>query len=65
VRGTTAARLAVRSARTGVDLLLVTGTAAMSKAAYRAVLDAARSGAIPGGRLRASYTRILRLKSRF
>jgi len=56
--------LAVRSARVGVDLLLVTGPAATSKAAYAAVLDAARSGAISLSELRASYARILKLKSR-
>jgi len=64
VRHTSASVLAVRSAEVGVDLLLVTGRASTSKAAYAAVLRRARSGAIPLARLRASYARILKLKSR-
>jgi beta-N-acetylhexosaminidase len=64
VRHTTAHALAVKSARVGVDLLLVTGPASTSRAAYDAVLSAARSGAVPLASLRASYARILKLKSR-
>ncbi len=64
VRRTRPSTLAVRSARVGVDLLLVTGPGATSRAAYDAVLGAARSGAIPLADLRASYSRILKLKSR-
>jgi beta-N-acetylhexosaminidase len=56
--------LAVRSAEAGVDLLLVTGSASTSKAAYAAVLRRARSGAISLANLQASYARILKLKSR-
>ena len=56
--------LALKSAKVGVDLLLVTGPASTSRAAYDAVLRAARSGAIPLANLRASYARILKLKSR-
>jgi beta-N-acetylhexosaminidase len=65
VRHTSASVLAVKSARTGADLLLITGPASTSRAAYAAVLRAARSGAIPLAGLRASYARILKLKSRF
>jgi beta-N-acetylhexosaminidase len=65
VRRTSARVLAVRSAKAGVDLLLVTGSAKSSQAAYDAVLRAARSGAIPLSNLQASYARILKLKSRF
>ncbi|MDX6522099.1 MAG: beta-N-acetylhexosaminidase [Gaiellales bacterium] len=64
VRGTTPMVLAVRSATVGVDLLLVTGSELTSKAAYEAVLAQARSGAIPLANLKASYNRILALKSR-
>jgi beta-N-acetylhexosaminidase len=64
VRRTSASTLAVRSARAGVDLLLVTGSGVSSKSAYDAVLRAARSGAIPLAGLKASYARILKLKSR-
>lgn len=65
VRGTTPMKLAVRSATVGVDLLLVTGSELTSQAAYNAVLAQARSGAIPLASLKASYNRILSLKSRF
>jgi beta-N-acetylhexosaminidase len=64
VRGTTPMVLAVRSATVGVDLLLVTGSEATSQAAFNAVLDQARSGAIPLTSLKASYSRILTLKKR-
>jgi beta-N-acetylhexosaminidase len=64
VRRSSPSALAVRSARVGVDLLLVTGPGATSRAAYDAVLRAARSGAIPLAGLKASYARILKLKSR-
>jgi len=64
VRRTSPSVLAVRSARVGVDLLLVTGSAATSNVAYEAVLHAARSGAVPLADLKASYARILKLKSR-
>jgi beta-N-acetylhexosaminidase len=64
VRGTTPMNLAVRSATVGVDLLLVTGSELTSQAAYNAVLAQARSGAIPLTSLKASYNRILALKSR-
>ena len=42
VRGTTAGRLALRSARVGVDVLLVTGSDATSQAAFNRLLRAAR-----------------------
>jgi beta-N-acetylhexosaminidase len=64
VRHTSVSVLAVRSAEAGVDMLLVTGSASTSKAAYAAVLRAARAGVIPLANLRASYARILKLKSR-
>jgi beta-N-acetylhexosaminidase len=64
VRGGTPMTLAVRSATVGVDLLLVTGSELTSQAAYNAVLAQARSGAIPLASLKASYNRILALKSR-
>jgi beta-N-acetylhexosaminidase len=57
--------LAVKSAKVGVDLLLITGPASTSRAAYAAVLREARSGAIRLASLKASYARILKLKSRF
>ena len=65
VRRTSVSVLAVKSAKVGVDLLLVTGPASTSRAAYAAVLREARSGAIRLASLKASYARILKLKSRF
>jgi beta-N-acetylhexosaminidase len=64
VRGTTDAALALRCARAGADLLLVTGSAGASKSVYAALLAAARSGAIPLDRLRKSHARIVALKRR-
>jgi beta-N-acetylhexosaminidase len=64
VRHTSSSVLALKSAKVGVDLLLVTGPASASRAAYDAVLTAARSGGIRLASLRASYARILTLKSR-
>ena len=64
VRGTTPSVLAVKSAKVGVDLLLVTGADATSEAAYTALLRAAQAGTIPLANLQASYARILALKAR-
>jgi beta-N-acetylhexosaminidase len=64
VRGTTPGVLAARSAKVGVDLLLVTGSESSSQAAYQAVLREARSGGISLANLQASYARIVELKSR-
>jgi beta-N-acetylhexosaminidase len=63
-RGTTPGALAVKSAKVGVDLLLVTGADATSAAAYTSVLRAAQAGTIPLASLQASYARILALKAR-
>jgi len=65
VRRTGVSVLAVKSAKVGVDLLLITGPASTSRAAYAAVLREARSGVIRPASLKASYARILKLKSRF
>ena len=63
-RGTTSAALAVRAARAGTDLVLVTGSEPSSRAAYQAMLGAATAGRIDRRRLLASYRRILALKAR-
>ena len=62
-RGKPVSALAVRAARAGSDLLLVTGSEPSSKNAYRAVLRAATEGRIDRGRLLVSYRRILALKA--
>src|SRR5262249_20920839 len=54
VRGTTAGKLALKSALAGDDVLLVTGSAATSKAAYDRLLKAARSGVLSQANLQAS-----------
>jgi beta-N-acetylhexosaminidase len=63
-RGTAVGALAVRAARAGTDLLLVTGSEPSSRDAYRAVLGAATDGRIDRARLLASYRRILALKAK-
>jgi len=62
-RGTTSSPLAVRAARAGTDLLLLTGSEPASQDAYRAVLRAVAEGHIDRKRLLASYRRILVLKA--
>ena len=62
-RSTPVAPLAVRAAKAGTDLLLVTGSEPSSQEAYRAVLSAAGKGQIDHARLLASYRRILALKA--
>jgi beta-N-acetylhexosaminidase len=64
VRGTGPGLLAVRCAKAGVDLLLVTGSEDTTQQAFEEVLKQARSGAIPPSNLQTSYARILKLKSR-
>jgi beta-N-acetylhexosaminidase len=63
VRHLTAPVVALRSARAGADLLLITGSQATSAGVYSRLLAAATSGALPGSRLAASYNRIIALKS--
>jgi beta-N-acetylhexosaminidase len=62
-RSTPVSPLAVRAARAGTDLLLVTGSEPSSDKAYRTVVSAAREGRIDRARLLASYRRILALKA--
>jgi beta-N-acetylhexosaminidase len=54
--------LAVKSARAGADLLLVTGSEAESRAVFSRLRSAAASGALPMSQLTASYNRIVALK---
>jgi len=63
-RGLPSSSLAVRAARAGTDLLLLTGSEPTSQAAYRRVLGAAAARRIDRTRLLASYRRILALKAR-
>ena len=63
VRGLSATSLALRSARAGTDMILVTGTEASTKATYATLLVDAQNGTIPLATLQASYARILALKA--
>jgi beta-N-acetylhexosaminidase len=56
--------VALKSAKAGADLLLVTGSEAESQGVYKQLLAAARAGKLPVAGLTASYNRILTLKSR-
>jgi hypothetical protein len=63
-RGVAASALAVRAARAGTDMVLLSGRELESKATFNSLLNAARDGRIPFSRLRASYGRILAAKAR-
>jgi beta-N-acetylhexosaminidase len=62
-RGIPVGQLALRAAIAGTDVILVTGSEATSEETYDQLLAAARAGGIPRTTLRASYDRILTLKS--
>ena len=62
-RGLPTNPLALRSARAGTDLLLLTGSEASSRSVFRTLLDAATARQIPEQRLTASYGRIIALKA--
>lgn len=64
VRHRTTSAVALRCAAAGADLLLVTGPARTSKAVFKRLMEAARSGALRGSNLTASYDRIRALKRR-
>jgi beta-N-acetylhexosaminidase len=62
-RGLTDRLLAVRAAKAGTDMILVTGSEATSQAVYAALLRGASDGSIPTATLLASYDRIIALKA--
>jgi beta-N-acetylhexosaminidase len=64
-RGYSAAHLAIRAARAGTDLLLVTGSEASTRSDFAQLLAAATAGTIPRAALVASWTRIVALKATF
>jgi beta-N-acetylhexosaminidase len=55
--------LAIRAARAGTDLILLTGSEAASRSVYTSLLRAASDGRIGHARLLASYQRIAALKT--
>ena len=64
-RGVSPSTLAVKAARAGTDMILLTGSQSGSLDAYQALLAAANAGDIPRWRLRDSYDRILAMKAGF
>jgi beta-N-acetylhexosaminidase len=63
-RGLSPTSLAIRAARAGTDMILLTGPELKSKQAYASLVLAVQDGTIPLPRLQASYQRILALKAR-
>ena len=62
-RGTPTNALALKAAKAGTDMLLLTGSEGSSRSVFRTLLDAAKAGKIRHDRLTASYDRILALKA--
>jgi len=62
-RGVATDPLAIRSARAGTDLILLTGSEAASREVYAALFQAASDGRIERASLDASYRRIAALKA--
>ena len=58
-------KAAVQAIQSGVDILLYAMDPEMAKAAYRAVLDAVKSGKISESQLSESVDRVFRLRERF
>jgi len=62
-RGIDTWRLAVRAARAGTDMILVTGSEASTRAVYAKLIEWSANGSISKAALEASYARILALKT--
>jgi beta-N-acetylhexosaminidase len=62
-RGLSTRSLAIRAAKAGTDMILLTGSEASTRTVYATLLENAQDGAIPKATLRASYDRILALKA--
>jgi beta-N-acetylhexosaminidase len=62
-RGIATNPLALKAAKAGTDMLLLTGSEASSRSVYRSLLEAAQAGHIPHHRLTAAYDRIAALKA--
>lgn len=63
VRHLSPGALAIRAARAGTDMILVSGSEAATRSVYAALLKSASQGSIPVATLQASYDRILALKA--
>ena len=62
-RGVATDGLAIRAAKSGTDLILLTGSEAASRSVYSSLLGAASDGRISQARLLASYQRIVALRT--
>jgi beta-N-acetylhexosaminidase len=62
-RGIPTNPLALKAAKAGTDMLLLTGSEASSRSVFQTLLDAAKAGQLPQDRLTASYHRIVALKA--
>jgi beta-N-acetylhexosaminidase len=62
-RGISTRSLAIRAAKAGTDMILLTGSEASTRSVYDTLLQNAQDGAIAKDTLRASYNRILALKA--
>ena len=62
-RGVSATSLAIKAAKAGTDMVLLTGSEAASAATYASLVTAAKSGTISTSVLQRSYDRILALKA--
>jgi beta-N-acetylhexosaminidase len=62
-RGTSSGALALKAAKAGTDMILVTGSEATTNSVYTTLLDESLKSAISRATLRASYDRILALKA--
>ena len=62
-RGLAITTTAVRSAKAGADMLLITGSQKESQAVFTALVKAAKAGSLPTSQLHASYSRIRTFKA--
>jgi beta-N-acetylhexosaminidase len=62
-RGVTPTSLAIKAAKAGTDMLMLTGSESSTASTYSALVSAAQAGSISATRLQASYSRILALKA--
>jgi len=61
-RGVSDTSLALRAARAGTDMILLTGSEPATRSTYNSLVLEAQKGTIPPATLRASYNRIVALK---
>jgi beta-N-acetylhexosaminidase len=62
-RGLSTRSLAIRAARAGTDMILLTGSEASTRSVYASLMKNAEAGVFSTTRLRDSYRRILALKA--